>query len=145
MSEINIKHFDKHRKRLIALANSLGIKIKYNDSQGDGAYQQSRSSIVIDPDLEQSTELATMLHELGHVIDFSRLSYDESSKADVAYYRFYRENRKAFVCDQREVLKWERRAWKTGRGIAKLLKIPLGKWFDFEEHTAIKTYESVDE
>ena len=139
----DLKHYDKYFKIIEKFAKAINLKIERKSVAGDGAFIHSRSKIVIDQDLEQSSEIAVLLHELGHAIDLSRQDEFETAVYNLAYNAVYDDN----LCTEKhlqEVLKWEISAWKTARGLASLLKIKLGEWFDEEERDGLDSYKKVD-
>jgi hypothetical protein len=64
-----LKHYTRYVNSLHKFAYMLGIKIVYEGDE-DGVYVPSRNLIRISPDLSQTEEVASLIHELGHVVDF---------------------------------------------------------------------------
>lgn len=142
MPEVKLKHYDHYRDLLEAFAQSLGITVTYDDSDGEGAYVPSRNKIKLDPDMSEAREIAVFLHELGHVLDDTTIDYSPTGELDAAYRAIYtkRYSKKQHAI----VLRCEKRAWKYGRALAKKLKIRLGKWYDTVEKENLHTYKTFD-
>jgi hypothetical protein len=133
-----LPNFEAYLAKLLAYAKACEIKVIYRDEPCDGVYQPSRRTIIIDKDLPESTEIATLLHELGHAEDDAFLDEFTLARLEKLYRKVYRV--KLSKRDLAQVLECERRAWQFGRAIAKKLRIPLGKWFEAEEDEALTAY-----
>jgi len=134
-----LKNYDIYIDKLKLYAEACEIEIVYRDVPGDGIYMPSKRRISIDKDLPESTEIATLTHELGHAMDdtlYDKRSMKILDKAFPAYY-----NGTATESQKQAVIECERRAWVFARGIAKKLRIPLGKWFTSEEQEALADYK----
>lgn len=134
-----LKNFDTYKDKLQAYIDACELTIEYREVDGDGAYLPSRRVIKLDKDLPESTEIATILHECGHSTDDALHDPFSEKKLDKAYKAFY--NDKATYNQKKAVIECEQRAWIFARGIAKKLRIPLGKWFDAEEKESLKSYQ----
>jgi uncharacterized protein with von Willebrand factor type A (vWA) domain len=88
--------------------------------------------------LDDSTEIATLLHELGHQFDDALKDPKKRKKYDKAYPAFYKGQ--ASEKQKKLVLECEKRAWEYGKAIAKKLRIKLGKWYEHEKEQALKEY-----
>jgi hypothetical protein len=131
---------DAYLQSLELYAEASGIIVERKREDDDGAWVPSRRAIRIDPELADSTEIATFLHELGHSEDDSFFDTREWKKIDRSYSAF---QKRRYTYDQWQlVIRCEERAWRFGRAIAKRLRIPLGKWFDEEEADALRAYRS---
>lgn len=135
-----LKNHDLYMEKLLAYAYACEITIEYKEMDGDGSYVPSRRKVKLDKDLPESTEVATLLHELGHSLDDNLTDKKIELVMDKAYKAFYK--RSANKRQVEHVVECEKRAWVYGRGIAKKLRIPLGKWYDEEERTALEGYTS---
>lgn len=139
MSEINLKHYTKYLDILLIYAKAIGIKMDFSAYNGNGAWMVAARKIKIDPDMSESEEIATILHELGHVMDDTfQMSKSPNEVIDAyscIYTGTYTKKQK------RLVIKAERLAWANGRKIAKLLKIRLGKWYTDVQRTSINAYK----
>lgn len=140
MPEINLKHYIKYLKALEKFANALNIKVKFKIIDSDGVYVPSSNTIYIDSEQSESGEIASLLHELGHVIDDIVMPDDVEEKKNKAYTVIY--GKKYTKAQKRLVLRCEKAAWKNGRYLAKKLKIKLGSWYDEAEEHCIKSYKT---
>ena len=135
----NLKNYLLYLEKIETYAQVLDIKIEHKTEPSDGVYIPTRRTIRIDPDLDESSDIATLLHELGHAIDdhFSHGGIDP--KTEAAYRVVYNGN--PSEAQLKLVVEAEKLAWLNGRKIAKALRIPLGKWYDDEEKDAIRLYK----
>lgn len=137
MNDVGLKHYRIYIKRLHRFAAAIGVTIQYGDYED--IWVPSRRKIKIDDAVSNGTVLASLLHELGHALD-DMVCSQTTEKTDNAYKAFYAD--KATKKQKSLVLQFEKRGWAYGREIASRLNIRLGKWFDDEEKTAIKSYRS---
>lgn len=137
-----LKNFDIYMDKLRMYVEACELTLEYKDIDGDGVYLPSRRVITLDKDLPESTEVATLLHEMGHTMDDSLYDPASEKKLDKAYKAVYKN--KASYDQTQAVLACEQRAWVFARGIAKKIRIPLGKWFDQEEKDALNSYMGSD-
>ncbi len=137
-----LKNFDIYKDKLLQYVEACSLTIAYREEDGDARYVPSRRKIYLDRDLSESTEIACLLHEIGHSMDDTLSAKSLEKKIDRAYYAAY--NKKPTTLQKELVVGCEERAWVYGRSIAKRLKIPLGKWFDREESDALKSYRDLE-
>jgi len=136
-----MKKYDLYISRLLAFAKALGISVTWKRlGSYEAYYRPDNNSITIDDELDPESEIASMLHELGHAVDeyrVERLNQEDVSRAYTAWYegRDTRSQRK-------KVLAEERAAWRIGRIIAKNLKISLGKWYAKEQKESLAVYRA---
>lgn len=133
-----LPNYDAYQAKILAYAEACEIKVQYRDQPGDGAYIPTLRKIAIDKDLPESTEIATLLHELGHAMDETLLDKRVAKRLNRLYMRVYTV--KLSKARLGEIIDCERRAWALGRSVAKSLRIPLGKWFEREEQDALAQY-----
>lgn len=132
-----LKNYTKYIHVIKLYAKILRIKIVYKDYPCDGSYVPSRRQLVIDNDLDEPDEIATLLHELGHHLDFE-MDYPASlARAYTSYYKNKHSKKQYSLVKQRE-----RAAWDYGKVIAKKLGIRLGKWYAIIRRDSLRTYKS---
>lgn len=137
--ETNLKHYHKYIKRLNIFAKSIGLKIHYRDNLvSEGVYVPLTFRVYIENDLSESSEIAILLHELGHSLDLGLIDIEQNKVIENAYAAY--EKPRCSVKNKRIVMKCERTAWKNARVIAHRLKIKLGIWFNDCESLCLKTY-----
>lgn len=134
----SLPNFDIYMDKLRMYSEACELTIEYRDVDGDGVYLPSRRVIKLDKDLPESTEVATLLHEMGHTLDDALHDPIMEKRIDKCYKAFYKD--KATFDQKIVVFDCEKRAWVYARGIAKKLRIPLGKWFAEEEEDSLKSY-----
>lgn len=137
-----LKHYTSYLERLHAFSAAMGVKvISDEDVDGEGIWLPTRNTIKIDQNMTQTDEIATFLHELGHMLDdIKSLPAKEMAKLDKAYKSFYAS--KAKKTQITLVYECEKKAWNNARNIAKKLKIRLGKWYYHAEVESLKGYRS---
>lgn len=140
MTGRKLKHYNEYVRRCKAYAKASGIKVIYKDGDYDGGeYDPHRRILRLETELSESSEIACFLHELGHSIDdvwaHSNTFTDKLSKAYTNTYKL-----DATQAQIKLVIECEKRAWKLGRSIAKLLKIRLGKWYTDWERYGVSDY-----
>jgi hypothetical protein len=143
MSERTLKHYDKYMDALDAYAKASKIKVIYqlDDFFDGGMYVSTTRTIYLEPDLADSIEVAAFLHELGHALESSSPAPPkEQHTLYQAYEAVYAE--RASLFQRVKVLQCEKKAWEFGETIAKLLRIPLGKWFFDYKKECLKDYEN---
>jgi hypothetical protein len=133
-----LKKYDEYLEKLLTYAQACEIEVIYTEVEGDGQYVPTQRKITIDESLEDSTEIATLMHELGHSTDDALKDPKKLKKIDKAYKAFY--SGESTEKQKKLVLECEEKAWFYGRGIARKLRIPLGKWYDLEQTEALKDY-----
>lgn len=135
-----LKNYDFYKKKIIAYAKVISVKLEFAEYQDEGIYFPAKRKIKVDDELEQSTEIAVLLHELGHEMDDFDNSLVTSTGLSNAYRNVYSNIPTKLQLNK--VLKCEKTAWNNGRLIAKRIGIRLGKWYDNEEKSALKDYRS---
>lgn len=135
---MQLKYFKEYKKALKKYAKSIGFKIIYRYQDTDGIVVPTRNYISIDKELSESDEIAALLHELGHTMDDSIKYLERFKHIEKAYGAVYRD--KYSKTQLRLVLETEKRAWKYGEAIAKLLHIRLGKWYFRYRNLCLNSY-----
>lgn len=133
-----LKNYDNYHEKILAYLEACGLTLEYREVDGDGMYSPSRRKITVSPDLPESTEIATLLHEAGHSLDDTLYNKRTMKVHDKAYNAYYDGTATRVQCEL--VIEAEKRAWLYGRSVAKQLKIPLGKWYQAEQDDALNGY-----
>lgn len=137
-----LKNHGVYLQKLKLYAKACEVKIVYREDPELGGYCPTRRMVFLDPDLDESTEVAILLHELGHQLDDALHLPGQVHATSRAYLASYRS--KPTRKQKALVLACERRAWRNGRAIAKRLRIPLGKWFESERERALSGYRNLE-
>jgi hypothetical protein len=138
-----LRRYDLYIDKLMAYAEACQITVVYRIEPSDGVYIPARRKIVLDKDLEPGEEIATFLHELGHAMDDSlENGTTHFKKLQNAYHATY--EKKPTKYQRSLVVACEKRAWEYGRGIARKLRIPLGKWFTEAMEDGLKSYRETE-
>jgi hypothetical protein len=142
MVRTKLPAFLRYKKSIINFAKVFRIRILIKENvEGEGEYLEGVNWINVDDDLTDQETIATMLHELGHAMDFLFNPSMTGSQSEKAYEKFYTE--KHSKSQRQLVLGAENRAWDNGKVIAQRLKIPLGTWYLREKQISMKNYRSV--
>ncbi len=136
-----LKHYSRYKQKINFYCKAVGLKLIYRAEPSEGVYLPSRHQVIIDSDLEETTEIAIILHELGHALDDALSLKRDLNKRDDAYKVIYKT--KYTQQQLRRVIKCEVCAWKTGRYIAKILKIKLGLWYTIVQNESLKSYKEM--
>lgn len=137
-----LKNHDVYLQKLEVYAKACEIKILYKEDRDLGGYSPTKRAVYLSPDMPESTEIAILLHELGHQLDDHLHAPTHNNALSMAYYASY--ERKPTRRQKARVLSCERRAWRCARAIAKRLRIPLGKWFEKERDEALAGYRKME-
>ncbi len=139
MTETRLPNYSKYLDSLERYAKGAKIRVEYvhGDFEG-GEYHHHTRVLRLEPDLPEATEIACFLHELGHAFDESSSSVGNVRALSKAYVAFYKG--KATIMQTIGVIRCERKAWEYAEAIAKLLKIPTGKWFARHRDYYLKGY-----
>lgn len=137
----NLKNYKKHLSKLIALANAFGVTVEFKPEIDDGIYIPSKRKIRIDDDMTQTETIATLLHEIGHLLDDVAnidVNHRQMSKAYRAVYHGRPTKLQKIV-----VVNCEYRAWVIGQTLALALKIKVGTWYNVHMESALNSYLDV--
>lgn len=135
----SLKNYSKYMVSLHRYARAAKIRIRFEDGDfGGGEYDVHTRIIRIDPEEPPAIRVAVLLHELGHAFDEVIMDRAYNKSLARAYNKFYKESHTEY--QKSLVLQCELRAWKYGRGLAKLLKIPLGRWYYECKNNSIRSY-----
>lgn len=135
-----------YREKLEGYAAYQEIAIEWRDQdemedEDDmGVWRPQHRRIVMRDNLSDAEEIAILLHELGHTQDDALIPANtpEYRRIDRAYKAVYKK--RATPAAREIVREREAMAWHLARGIAKRLRIPLGKWFDQAETDGMEFY-----
>ena len=132
-----MKHFDRHLKRLRAVMDGLRFRLEFKPGVEDEMLW-SRRVIRIDSEREDSEIIATLLHEIGHVIAFMHYGKQgarESVHIDVIFHKGKPTRRQTA-----KIIEQEEDAWRAGEQLAFLMDIPLGSWYAETRAECLKSY-----
>lgn len=136
MADRALKHYHEYKTRLEWFARGTGVKIKYSKKVNESMWEPKTKTVTIDSNMPQDMELAILLHELGHSLDF--MLEPKGPEFEKAYDSFYIETEtpEQIVL----VISTELKAWKYAEKIANRLKITLGDWFYKVKDDCLATY-----
>ena len=121
-----------------------GVSLKEKDSSIElGEFDPRGRVISLNSKNPEPVQIATFLHELGHFYDHMKdPKFSNSKKLNKAYSSYIRE-KPVTAEEKKKIIECERRAWFYGKVIAKILNIPLGKWYDKERSCGMGFYRSI--
>lgn len=138
---MKLKNYKKYFSLLKKFCKLQGIKVVIESNSIEGTrYAGQQRCIYIDKSEQESSKIAGFIHELGHVLDELSLSKRQLKIVANAYPAFYAET--SGIRQEEEVMQSEIRAWKYGIIIAKVVQIPLGKWYFEEKIKSLKAYRN---
>lgn len=138
---MTLKNYELYVKNIRLFCKSIRLRLQFSAADGDGAYLPARRIIRVDPELSESETIAVLLHELGHVLDDTMLNKARFRDVTRAYTNLNQERPLTSV-QRRTIIRTEERAWEYGRVVAKILGIPLGRWYDKKMAYCLKAYKS---
>lgn len=142
MSGRKLSSFREYKRRLLLYAQANGISVVYTaDKDSEGEWLPLVRRVKIFPDMTNSSEISTLLHELGHALD-DTFADPKTCKRILRAYAAYYAGRPSAKQHQ-VVIDSEVRAWMYGIRIAKILKIRLGTWYGKEMAISLKEYSEV--
>ena len=144
---MKLKNYQKYLNKLLDQSAMWEVTV-YSASlkAALGEYVSGKRVINLDENMDESEEIAVLLHELGHFMDDMEYPKLNSEKILLAAYGDIYAKEENVVLSRKArdlVVECERRAWEKGRVVAKKLKIPLGSWYDKEELAGISEYLSI--
>jgi len=140
MEKGSLKHYERYISSITNFASALDIEIIYKPYDESAAWLPSTNKIIMDDNVSQTEEVASLLHELGHAVSDLFDTPDADIKAIEKAYGVIYTNSPVSAKNLSVVLATEQRAWNTGREIAKRLKIRLGKWYTNVELECMEAY-----
>ena len=114
-----------------------------DDSIDLGEFDPRKKTVSINSNIPPSTQIAVFLHELGHFYDYMKdPKFSKGKKLLRGYTKFIYSEPVTYE-EKKRIVECERRAWKNGEMIAKLLGIPLGVWYYSERKQGMSFYRSI--
>jgi len=121
------------------------VRVKYiPDLISGGVYSPSARTILIDENLNVKQKMFTLLHEAGHFIDYSTNPKSFTNASHNIARRKIEKSQKLSLAQKRAIIRNETKAWKYAKGLARQLKIPLGKNFEKDRKESLKTYRQLE-
>lgn len=147
-----MKNYNLYFNKLLEFAKVCNVSVylenggslKEDDSYVDlGQFDPRRKIISLNSRNPESAQIATFLHELGHFYDHMKdPKFSNSRKLNKAYIDSSSQ-KPITLQEKKRLIECERRAWNYGKVIAKILGIPLGKWFKKERSGGMSFYRSI--
>ena len=85
-----LPNYEEYFDKIAVYCEAVDLVIERKECDSDGLYVPTRRRIVIDRDLDESSEIAVLLHEIGHTLDDALKDQCEEKKIDRAYTAFYK-------------------------------------------------------
>jgi hypothetical protein len=136
-----LPRYETYLKSIRLYCRAIQLKLEFSAADGDGAYVPSRRIIRVDPELSEASTIAVLLHELGHVLDDTTIKKAKFREVERAYTRLHKAPHRLSPVHSKTIIRTERRAWEYGRVVAKILGIPIGRWYDKTMAGCIKAYK----
>lgn len=116
-------------------------KVKLIKHSGETFYLAGTRIIKYNCDLSEAETISSILHELGHIMDEFSLKPTKRYRLIAAYNKVYTS--KVTKAQKEIVILAEKKAWANGRVIAKLLGIPLGRWYPTYMKKCLRSYQRI--
>ena len=136
---MRLANYKQYYDKLEHFIHASGLKLLVTSTVDGGEYRPRSRTVVIDDSLDESEEIAIILHELGHAfVDFD----PPVTSYLYAVYKRYEESKPLTPAERVEIMSTERSAWIMGEHIAKLLHIPLGKWYRSVKNSCLAGHQN---
>lgn len=137
-----MKNFNIYLESILNYAKACNIKVIFVEPNKDwhGLYSPHRRSIYINKELKEELKISCLLHELGHYLDDCTNPRSFTSKSINSGLEALEKSKDLTDPQKRAIIRQEKKAWKYAQGIAKQLKIPLGKWFFRDKKSNLLIY-----
>lgn len=142
---MNLKNYNIYMRKIRRFASMCNVDIEFKSNvDGFGEYSPHQRKVVVDRSLSRCERITTILHELGHFMDDSK--NPDRWNNNHHYYGYDKiENSIKEMSMNQKVVVWEceLEAWRNARSLAKMIQIPLGKWFDRDEISSLNSYRGI--
>lgn len=150
-----MKNYPHYFNKLFEFARVCNVSVYVENSGKDhslnetddvidlGEFDPRRRTISLNSKVPQTTQIAVFLHELGHFLDHMKDPKFSQSKKLLRGYSKYIFSKPVTTEEKKRIIECERRAWSNGIVIAKLLGIPLGRWYKKERFEGMAFYRSI--
>jgi hypothetical protein len=150
-----MKNYEAYFNKLLDFARVCNLRVymersgknyslKETDEAIDlGEFDPRKRTVSINSNIPPSTQIAVFLHELGHFYDHMKDPKFAQSKKLLRGYTKYIYSEPVTPEEKKRIVECERRAWANGAVIAKLLGIPLGRWYKKERTDGMAFYRSI--
>ena len=122
-----------------AKAGQIAIR-KRKNLPCEGVYYPHNRTIAYCSTLTESEVITCLLHELGHLMDDYAWDGKYSHKYLVDGLENLEKSKLPTKLQKEKILETERGAWRYAESLAKMLKIPLGKWYFKDKRKAFDSY-----
>lgn len=138
----DLKNYDTYLMKLKRFAKINRISVVWRESASDAEWVPSKRQVKLDKELSQAEIIAAFLHELGHSMDDTLTGKHEKaiSKSYDSYYANKHSRKQWQTVRHHEV-----EAWRFAKLIAKMVGIPLGKWFSDYKRECLRSYRFKEE
>ena len=150
-----MKNFELYYNKLLDFSRLCGVSVylffdesgessKYHNDLVDlGEFDPVKRSISVNANMPKSSQIAVFLHELGHFYDHMADPRRYASKKLIGAYSSYLLEKPISPKNLKIVVDCEKRAWHHGKAIARVLKIPLGRWYEKERQLGLSVFDSI--
>lgn len=137
------KQFEKYRDKLLRYCWKKNITVIHHpEFTNDAIYERYGKQIIIGLFDEKTNAIATMLHELGHFLDFRATNVYLSNNLIDNSYTALSSKQKLTTKQKNIIFGCETRAWIFAEGIANILNIKIGPWFYDHKENALTNYKN---
>ena len=142
---MRLKNFPIYLEKIKKWCKASGVHIRSKKSLPcEGVYYPHNKTIAYSEELSESEIISCLLHEIGHLLDdytnkdkYSHIHFVQGIDNIQAVKRLTKRQKK-------KVVDTEVSAWKNAEALAKILKIPLGKWYYKDKKEALKSYTDIE-
>ena len=138
---MRLPNFPIYMKKIRRWAKAGQINIRKKKYLAcEGIYYPHKRTIAYCSTLSESEVITCLLHELGHLMDDYAWDGKYSHKFLVDGLDNLEKSKLPTKRQKEKIIGIERGAWRYAEGLAKILKIPLGKWYYKDKKKAFDTY-----
>ena len=141
---MRIETYKTYLRKIRSFARLCQVEIEFVPKYDEGGeYNPDKRKVVIDNRLTRAEKISTLLHEFGHFMDDSSTNRFSNRHHFYGYDKLEKEIKQMTHNQKLYVWESELAAWQNAQALAKMIKIPLGKWFFRDQTSSLNSYRGI--